>query len=185
VGLSKDATEGWRTTWAGEKIFRATVSHISHEDVYVVFCRARTLALISPVALPASEAVEAATAGCTVCLPSGIFEDNLVIRHPIRILSRDHQVGIKDSFVLSIVSALALGLEVLMIVPLPDICIYLSKSLRGHARALHTHTVRPLTAALGALPFSNPSRQPLYPPTPTLFLWVLWGVNSALRCTRQ
>ena len=81
---------------AGKRFFSAIVSHISHEGVYVASRRARTLALISSIALPASEAVEAATAGCTVCLPSGIFEDNLVIRHPIRILSRDHQVGIKD-----------------------------------------------------------------------------------------
>jgi hypothetical protein len=38
----------------------------------------------------AAEAVDAATEGCTVCLPAGIFEGSLVIRHPIRIVSSDN-----------------------------------------------------------------------------------------------
>jgi hypothetical protein len=36
------------------------------------------------------EAVDAAAAGCTICLPMGVFEGNLVIRKPLRIVSCEH-----------------------------------------------------------------------------------------------
>jgi len=39
----------------------------------------------------ATEALEAASAGCTLCLPTGAVHDNLVIRQPVRIVSRDSQ----------------------------------------------------------------------------------------------
>jgi len=38
----------------------------------------------------AQEAVDAAAAGCTICLPMGVFEGNLVIRKPLRIVSCEH-----------------------------------------------------------------------------------------------
>jgi hypothetical protein len=61
--------------------------------LWKLFCPDRPAPVLPST--PASEAVEAATAGCTVCLPAGIFEGNLVIRQPIRILSRDHWVCIR------------------------------------------------------------------------------------------
>lgn len=37
-----------------------------------------------------AEAVEAASAGCIVCLPGGVFEASLIIRQPIRLISREY-----------------------------------------------------------------------------------------------